>query len=101
MSFYVDDPGEETGTDELGAYVVVRLRAAVSDDRDTADDLQVDFYVRPGEADPWVGSGADFEQRLHLPDGVCSLAKTITVVVFDTAGNRAEDHIEVFVNRFC
>jgi hypothetical protein len=103
--FWVDDPdpGVETGTDEHGAYVVVTLRATVSDDHDSLDYLRssTNFYVRPGEPDTWVGSGTELDVRLHLPAGVCSVVKQVSVDVYDSAGNLGSDVIEVSVNRFC
>jgi len=103
--FWVDtlDPGVETGTDEDGDYIVVTLRATVSDDHDSLDYLRTstNFYVRPGEPDSWVGSGTELEVRLHLQEGVCSVVKEVSVQVYDSAGNLGSDVIEVSVNRFC
>jgi len=101
--FYVDDLNAETGRDEHGAYIVVTVRVSVSDDHDDLDDLRrnTDVYVRPEWPDTWAGSGTRVDVRLHLQDGVCSQPKVIEVIVYDSAGNRSEDSIEVFVNRFC
>jgi serine protease len=103
--FWVDstDPAIETGRDEYGDYIVVTIRVAVSDDHDAPADLadSIDFYVHPERPDTWVGRGTVVEARLHLGAGVCSQAKQISVVVYDSAGNEAGDTIEVFVNRFC
>jgi hypothetical protein len=103
--FWVDstDPAVETGSDEHGDYVVVTIRVSVSDDHDEPDDMagDINVYVRPERPDTWVGSGTVVEARLHLGAGVCSQAKQISVVVYDSAGNEAGDTIEVFVNRFC
>lgn len=100
--FWVDttDPSLETGTDEYGDYVVVRLRVSVSDDHDPAGALQVDWYVNPERPDTWVGSGTQIEVRLHLAAGMASQVKEISVVVYDSAGNMSTDAIEVSVNRF-
>ncbi len=48
-----------------------------------------------------MGRGSVVETRLHLAAGVCSVAKEISVNVYDSAGNLGTDVIEVFVNRFC
>jgi serine protease len=101
-SYYVDvdiPHGLERGMDVDGQYVVVTLRAVVSDDHDAPGDLTVDFYVNPEWPDTWVGSGTQLEVRLHLRSED-ALTKEIRVVVFDSAGNRSEDVIEVYVNRF-
>jgi hypothetical protein len=100
-SFYVDDPDAETGVDEHGAWVMVTVRVEVTDDRDGPSGLEPLITVIPGEEYSVQGSGYELEIKLHLPDGMCSQRKWVKARSEDSSGNRSEDEIEVFVNRFC